>query len=200
VSRDDAPRRGPRSAAAGPGHFAARAEALRRQGRPVDAEREARAGLAGEPESLEGAVALALALLDQSRVVDARRCLEDGAAGWLAAPAPAAPLADEVSDAELDRAFAAAEPEADELVDADRIAQQAMREADRQLAEELAARPGATFATRTLADLLERQGDPGSASRVRAAIAPRPAAGRREQVISRLEGWLENLRRPREAR
>jgi len=56
--------------------FPALAEAQRRVGRPDEAERVARAGLARAPHTTSGRVALALALLDQKRGDEARAELE----------------------------------------------------------------------------------------------------------------------------
>jgi len=188
--------------------FPAFAEALRRSGCPREAERIARRGLESKPDSLEGGVALALALLDQGRVDDARRELASrvaeslAARGFVAARAVASDF--DVTDGELERAFAAAEPDRDQIVDADRVAQNAMREADLEAPEEFSAVSDPMFATRTMADLLESQGDPDAASRIRVALSAgergaRAASSgdrdRRQRVIAVLESWLANLRR-----
>jgi hypothetical protein len=84
-----------------------------------------------------------------------------------------------------------------------------MRQADEALGEDLAPdEVGTAFATRTMADLLERQGDAEGAARIRAGLEDVVAAapvdhpvsegtpgGRpsRRQVIARLERWLQNL-------
>ena len=157
---------------------------------------------------------LALAFLDQKRPDEARAVLEPLAMALLVrhgldeadAPPPPrgpaelqAPGEHAVSDAELDEAFEAARPERENMIDADSVAQQAIRAADRELAHELKAPASPPFATHTVADLLEGQGDPATARRIRAAI---DSSGdvvdrRREALIGELEHWLENLRRPR---
>jgi hypothetical protein len=204
----------------GASEFPALAEVLRRSGRPQDAEGVARRGLERKPGCLEGSVALALALLDQGRVGDARRELASRAADSLAArgfEAPGSPTSEAVAapaissdfgvvvtEGELERAFDAAEPDRDQLVDADRVAQDAMRQADLEGPEALGAVSDPMFATRTMADLFDRQGDPDTAARIRAALdadaadAGDPPAGdrdRRERIIGILESWSANLRR-----
>lgn len=219
--------------------FPALAEVHRREGRPDEAEQVARRGLAFEPGRSDGRLVLALALLDQGgpdQVAEAREVLATlaervlevqgitasslesarstraslaGPAAEGAAP-PAGSFDDDVSEQEIEHAFAAAETDRDQVIDADHIAQQAMRLVDGDLDDDLLSAPEAPFATRTMADLLERQGDPQRASRIRAALSPAARAsaeapasrdesghGRRQRIISELEGWLENLRRPR---
>jgi hypothetical protein len=197
--------------------FPALAEVLRRSGRPRDSEGVARRGLERKPGCLEGSVALALALLDQGRVGDARRELASRAAESLTArgfggsgsptseavaiPAISSDFGVEVTEGELERAFDAAETDPDQVVDADRVAQDAMRQADLEDPEALGAVSDPMFATRTMADLLDRQGDPDTAARIRSALeanAGAPPSGdryRRERIIATLESWLANLRR-----
>jgi len=188
--------------------FPAFAEALRRSGSPREAERVARRGLKHKPGSLEGGVALALALLDQGRVDDARRELASRIAESLAArglvAAPAVRSDFDVTEGELERAFAIAEPDQDQVVDADRVAQNAMREANLEAPEEVSAVADPMFVTRTMADLLESQGDLDAASRIRVALASGASGARtassgdrdsRQQIIATLESWLANLRR-----
>jgi hypothetical protein len=194
----------------GASEFPALAEALRRSGRAQEAEGVARRGLERKPGCLEGGVALALALLDQGRVDEARRELASRAAesfaarGAAAGPATSRDFDVEVTEGELERAFAAAEPDRDQVVDADRVAQEAMREANLELPEALSASSDPIFATRTMAELFENQGDADAASRIRAALAADPGVPsaapsddptRRERVIATLESWLANLRR-----
>lgn len=204
----------------GASEFPALAEALRRSGRLQEAEGVARRGLERKPGCLEGSVALALALLDQGRVDDAQRELALRAEESLASRrfetpgsstspgvAPLAVSNDfdvDVTERELERAFDAAETDRDQVVDADRVAQDAMREANLELPEALAAVSDPVFATRTMADLLERQGDPAAASQIRDTLEADPGrAGatlpgdrdRRERIIAILERWLANLRR-----
>jgi hypothetical protein len=204
----------------GASEFSALAEVLRRSGRPQEAEGVARRGLDRKPGCLEGSVALALALLDQGRVDEARRELASRAADSLAArgfEAPESPTPEaaavpaissgfdvEVTEGELEWAFDVAEPDRDQLVDADRVAQDAMREANLERPEALGAVSDPIFTTRTMADLLDRQGDPDSAARIRAALEldaagagtpPTDDRDRRERTIASLESWLANLRR-----
>ena len=172
------------------------AEAQRRAGRPAEAERLARSGLEHDPRSSRLRVALALALLDQRRVDAAREEL----AGLLAAGAehPA-----ELSEQELEAAFEHAEPEAEQLMDADRVAELALREAELGPADEIspAGAGDSVFATRTMAELLERQGDRAGAERIRSRLgrSREAAAGAssndpRGRVVRELERWLANLR------
>ena len=64
------------------------------------------------------------------------------------------------------------------------------------------ATPDSPFATRTIAELLDRQGHGDEAAAIRRELAYRAeksatpvADSRREQLIATLERWLENLRR-----
>jgi len=200
--------------------FASLSEALRRAGRLQEAEDVARSGIAHKPGSLEGSLVLALVLLDQGRVDDARAALLARSAESLEAlgvdsiPAEASLAAElaispagfegDVTDNELERAFEAAEPVLDQLVDADSVAEAAMRGAsldEPELDPQDAAEP--VFATRTMAELLEAQGDAVGAARIREELAvdegvADPRQGRsaqRERVIAALETWLNNIRK-----
>ena len=149
---------------------------------------------------LEKAALRCLELLDAGRTHEARRAL----AAVLGAVRPAAELAPEVTDLELDHAFERAEPVADEVIDADRVAHQAIRQVDRELLGDRGA-PPAAFATSTMAELLERQGDLDGARRIRESLAgraprseTRAERGRRPErarVVATLERWLGNVRR-----
>jgi len=174
----------------------AQAEAQRRAGRPAEAERLARRALEQEPRSPRLRVALALALIDQRRAEAAREELERVLAAGAELPA-------ELSEQELEEAFEHAQPEVGEVLDADRVAQQALREAELGPADEIAPTgAGASpFATRTMAELLERQGDRAGAARIRSRLerSPGPSAGasssdRRGSIVRELERWLANLR------
>ena len=160
---------------------------------------------------LEKAVGRSLELLGQGEIQEARRELERALApGGPSGVPPLAEFSEGVSDQELDHAFEEASPETDQMLDADRVAQVAMRQADEALGENLAPdEVGTAFATGTMADLLERQGDEEGAARIRAGLAgtdaaaeqDRPvsedrASGRpgRQRVIATLERWLDNLR------
>lgn len=202
--------------------FPARAEALRRAGEPDAALRLARQGLAHDPSRLEGHVAEALALLDLHQPEVARRSLERALeASGCAPPRPAFETGFEAfGDAELESAFAAASPERDSMIDADDIALQAMR-AERLDEPESVGAPGrrapspsfeprdesapsdplaadSPFQTRTMAELLERQGDSEAARAIRTQLEHRSAETdtreRRAAAIARLERWLTRLR------
>jgi predicted Zn-dependent protease len=197
--------------------FAALAEANRRAGRLDEAERVAREGLRRRPDQLAGRVALALALLDRSRLDEARAELErvlDGAPDHpvaLAALRESGGVGPEALQAleedEIEGAFAEAEAAVGEMVDANDLAAQALRAADLEEPEGvLAAELEAPFATRTVAALLERQGHASEAAALRRELErrgddPKPAlraAGRdprTEHLIATLERWLDNLRR-----
>ena len=201
--------------------FPALAEVHRRGGRPDEAEEVALRGLEFEPERAEGRVVLALALLDQGRVDEAHGVLSPVADKLLAdhgveAPGPsagarspeppeAAPATpafeDAFTDTEIEIAFDGAETDRDQVIDADHVAQQAMRQVDEGFSEDLVAGAESPFATRTMADLLERQGDVERAGQIRAVLGgvESQAAGRddRQRIVGELERWLENLRRDR---
>jgi tetratricopeptide (TPR) repeat protein len=208
--------------------FAALAEANRRAGRVDEAERVAREGLRRQPDQLAGRVALALALLDRDRLDEARAELERVLDAVPDHPLALAALRESggvgpealqaLEEDEIEGAFAEAEAAVGEMVDANDLAAQALRAAD--LAEPegvraadleepegvLAAELEAPFATRTVAELLERQGHASEAAALRRELArrsddPKPAsraAGRdprTEHLIATLERWLDNLRR-----
>jgi len=149
----------------------------------------------------------ALALLDQGLAAEARDLL----AGALA-PAGRAGFApdddagfERLHDAELESAFDDARPETDSMIDADGIAFEAILRA-RLDEPEIASLPApdSPFHTRTMADLLERQGDAESAYAIRSALAagdPGDAplahsldARARARTIQTLERWLARLR------
>jgi hypothetical protein len=182
-------------------------------------------------------VAVGLASLESGRVADARRqlletldLLRSGGVVDVTPPAededrlPPQPEPEEAplelaepahfEERELELAFESAAPERDAIVDADQIAHEAMREADLDAPEGVSASMGMPFATRTVADLLERQGHADEANRLRARIdlhedvEPAPAAvedhgfrlatgvsPHRARVLATLERWLENLRK-----
>jgi hypothetical protein len=140
---------------------------------------------------LEKGVERGLELLGGGRADEARAVLSE----LLAPPPPHG-----ISEAELDGAFADAEPEVERMRSADDVAEQAMLQADQALEAEGELAPdevGEHFATETMAHLLERQGDDDGAERIRAALdlgdgeTPRTNRG---NVVSTLERWLENLR------
>jgi hypothetical protein len=164
---------------------------------------------------LEKAVSRCLALLDAGEVAEVRRELA-ALVKPAEEPAPALPVTAEfsgpMSDNELDRAFAEAESQADEMVSANRVAEIAMEQADRALVGQLGPDElGSSFATESMAELLEQQGDVEGARRIRASLAQPAAANEtgaapsaegtgssarpgRQQVVATLERWLQNLR------
>jgi hypothetical protein len=203
--------------------FPGRAEALRRAGEADAALRLARQGLARHPTSIEGHVAAALALLDLHHPDEARRALEAAldAAGCapIAATAPRFESGfDALGESELDSAFEEASAERDSMIDADGIAFEAMRAARLDEPESVraqTARQGTPFGdasgagaeaefplqspfqTRTMADLLERQGDAAAADSIRKVLERQPLAvvdERRAVAIQTLERWLARLR------
>lgn len=142
-------------------------------------------------------VARALALLDRGLAAEARELL-------------AAALADRdaevggFGDAELESAFDDARPETDSMIDADGIAFEAMRRARLDDPENVSLpAPDSPFHTRTMADLLERQGDVESATAIRSSLAEPSDEARasrsldaatRARTIQTLERWLARLR------
>jgi len=184
--------------------FAMLAEGHRRAEMLDQAEQLARTGLDEHPDCPEGALVLALVLLDQSRAEEARRVIESWADTHLGVEVAddsysGEDFSREVSDGELENAFTLAETDRDAVIDADAIAQQAMLETESDLADDFAL-PNSSFATRTVADLLAQQGDEQGASRIRAMVdstaADNAVMGRNRNAgkIERLERWLINIR------
>jgi len=193
-------------------------ELYRRTGRLAEAERVARRGLERTPNATEGHLALALVLFDQERAAEAQAALQGPIDARLAAagiqPLRESPLGAhaEWTEAELEEALDSAQTDAEAFIDPDRVAQEAVAQVDVDLGESLgrdslaeAFGAGGTFATRTMAELLERQGDANGAARIRAALdqrrsAPRsdaagsPGPASRQRTLEVLEGWLQNLR------
>ncbi len=217
--------------------FPALSEAQRRAGRPEEAERVAREGLRRHPDHPAGRVALGLALLDLGRIDEARGELmrvvdavpdhpvaRAALPDLSAEPVAEAELMDDLDEGELDHAFAVAEPDTGEMMDANGVAEAVVRAVERE-PDEAEASPAAgptlgaaadsPFATRSMADILERQGRSDEAQRIRENLDSTPAAdeavaaaapqeGReaeeppeRERVVRKLEGWLDNLRKGR---
>lgn len=78
-----------------------------------------------------------------------------------------------VGDAELEQAFASAEPQVDDMFSANKMAEQVLMDhaiLDGEEAEDLAMETSSTFSTETMAGLLERQGDPESAEAIRRSL------------------------------
>jgi hypothetical protein len=191
------------------------AEAERRAGRPEQARRLAEAGLVEDPHELSGRLVLALACLDLSDSEGAREALEPAVAAWsLDLPQPLAlasddgeafavqsdPLAD-LAENELEHAFDHAEAELAEVWTTNRVAEAALQAVERGAPEGVRLeQPDSPFATETVANLLERQGDPGRARAIRRALTGEAeeaalTANERKRLVSTLERWLDNLRR-----
>jgi len=184
--------------------FAMLAEGHRRAGMLDQAEQLVRGGLEENPDCAEGALVLALVLLDQCRNGVARRVMLDWADTHLGVEvtdesASGDTFGAEVSDGELDIAFESAETDRDEVIDADAIAQQAVSEAELDPADEFVS-ADSSFATRTVADLLAQQGDEQRASQIRAMMDSSASdtevktRDRSAREIERLERWLINIR------
>jgi hypothetical protein len=189
--------------------FAALAEGHRRAGLVREAEQILHSGLADHPDCLEGLLVLALVLLEQERGEEARALLERWADEGLGVeiegdPAQGEAFSGDVTDGEFEAAFDGAESEREQMLDADAIAQQAMREVDFDLAGEMVS-PEASFVTHTVADLLEKQGDSSGAARIHAMVDDSTSAtedevpvvqnlDRRSSTILQLERWLTNVR------
>jgi hypothetical protein len=233
--------------------FGTLAESYRRVGRLDDARRVAVAGLAVRPDDARGRLALGLTLLDLGEAAAARYELEramgvvagdeladpvperdadvtmagslssDPPLGDAAVPENAAPI-EGVADEELDAAFEGASALRDEMVDANRIAEQAMRAGQLDEPEGFDLESSSSFATETMARLLDAQGDHHGAQAIRerlgrtgqrapldAAEVPAEAgAGRavsggvngsrrtpQSRALATLESWLANLQRSR---
>jgi hypothetical protein len=166
--------------------FPALAELYRRSGRAADAESVVRAGLAAKPDAWEGRVALALILLDRGLEREAREELqglvEAGASLQGLALSDAIGAAQAIDVARESNAAAPAEPQAD--------------------AAEISV--GAPFATGTMADLLERQGDVQGAERIRASLSVRVHSADADEatthIIEELSRWLINAQQRMGAR
>jgi len=184
--------------------FAMLAEGHRRAGMMDQAEQMVRSGLDEHPDCAEGALVMALVLLDQSRDEEARRVIADWADTNLGVEVTDESVSGEafgteVSDGEVEIAFESAETDRDEVIDADSIAQQAVSETEFDPTDEFVS-PDSSFATRTVANLLENQGDKQRASQIRAMMDSSASdtevktQNRNARKIERLERWLVNVR------
>lgn len=195
--------------------WAALADALRREGRLEAAEVIARSALESAPGSAPATLALALALLEQGRIAEARDELARGLEGtaevreaferiqsWAALAALSAVEADAASEEAEVALFGGIDPLSD---DDDLGAGADSLETDPELFG-----AGAPFATETMAGLLEQQGLVDDARALRDRLVARsddvPASGVvdeafdaraawRARVLSTLERWLDNLRK-----
>ena len=183
---------------AGAAALVAFAETQRRDGDPEAALRAAKEAAALDPGSSAARAALALALLDLGRDSEARRQLAT-LIGDVPEPVYSPFEHGTIDDGELESAFHDASPEPEAMRDANEVAFEAMRVAELLAPEADPAAPGSPFHTRTMAALLESQGDRSAARAIRASLAPpqeAPRRGRRkDDVLHTLERWLGRLRR-----
>jgi hypothetical protein len=174
--------------------LAALAEEQRRAGDAEVALRTAQDAIELDPLLPAARAAAALALLDLGRDDDARRQMLSLVSVEAEVDAPLAAL----DDGELERAFDAASAEREAMHDATEVAFEAMREAELLAPEGDPAAPGSPFRTRTMAALLERQGDRDAARAIRDSLpqsAPPRTGRRKDDVLGTLERWLGRLRR-----
>ena len=182
------------------------AEALRRSGEAERAE-----SILRERDVLKNfpaaRVSLARALEEQGRSEEAGLCWETLAELVSDHPLlPAAAIEDsaeqvdanlfaDLGEAELEQAFAAAEPQTDQMIDAHQVATQAVVELEAE-EESWPISSESVVATATFAKLLEAQGHAQEASQVRSEI-PIPTGGyllsKTARVRRQLEQWLERL-------
>jgi hypothetical protein len=221
--------------------FPALVDALRRAGQLQEARRVALSGLEHVPDNVAGSVSLGLVMLETGDAEAARRELSrvlENVPGRIAdveiAAASAAPQppaesmgfeGEEVAADEIERAIDHAESDPEQMLSANDIAVQAMEQAIASEPSEgppLAFSPAEhpTYATETMAGLLERQGERSAAEKIRASIAssgesqvldaaaaPEEVAplatgtegeqelAGRDKILATLESWLQNLRR-----
>jgi len=188
--------------------FAMLAEGHRRAGMLDQADQMARGGLEEHPDCPEGVLVMALVKMDQNRGAEARQLIEEWVDTHLGVEvtddsSSGRQFDDQLSEGELESAFEVAETDRDSVIDADAIAQQAMRETEVEPGDDFAS-PNSSFATRTVANLLAQQGDERSASRIRAIVDSTVTDGkavsrnRNARKIAELERWLVNLRGARQ--
>lgn len=196
----------PPGAALSPCGFAADAERERRDGRLAEAERALRVGLESEPESAEGRLVLALVLLDRGLERAAQSELERLAERMLAGSG-VGEVSGPVSEAEIEAAMQRAEFEASLDDDPHGVASAVAREFSPSLETgegagiDTAVVRGA-FDTRTMAEVLEEQGDDRGAARIRQRLAAAGVLsgansggpGTASWARAELERWLQNLR------
>jgi hypothetical protein len=175
--------------------FAAEAERKRLAGDAHAAIEIAEAGLADEPANDSARIALALALIDVGDVPRARLALaaafpQHARPAEAPPPVPAEPLeftepaeltgpasasrefADSLDDDELEHAFATAETNPDEMMSANRVVEQTLEDEQVDAPEagfEVTDSP--TYATESMATLLEEQGRSAQAHAMREALS-----------------------------
>jgi hypothetical protein len=97
---------------------------------------------------------------------------------------------------EFERAFEVAEPDVAEMITPHSVAEEAALAVDATPEERGPLASSGAFTTRTMAELLEQQGDRRGAARIRAALGEADEAARGDAaVIAVLERWLGNARR-----
>ena len=115
-------------------------------------------------------------------------------------------LVGSIDEASFERAFEQAETQPELMLGADDVAERVLRDVPAEPRDELLPSADSPLATRTFADLLERQGLDSAAESLRSTLANRPETAEnhstpdaqvdaRERVVGTLERWLENLRR-----
>ena len=107
--------------------YPALAEVLRRRGDLTRAREVAEAGLAAAPHRLAGRVAFGLALLDAGKMSQAREILAQVLDPALA-PHRKDPDAEGLADHEIEAALSAARPQVEEMLSANRMAEQVLDE------------------------------------------------------------------------
>jgi hypothetical protein len=157
--------------------FAGEAERMRRAGDAQAAVEMAEAGLVDEPENDLGRIVLALALLDLGDLSCARERLErafpaEGPVEPVALPLEPVGLGGDVRDDELERAFAEAETNPDEMMSANKVVQQTLENEHVEVPDEagFAITDSPTYATETMASILEEQGRVGEAEALRRGL------------------------------
>jgi hypothetical protein len=156
--------------------FAVEAERMRRAGDAHAAAEIAEAGLVDEPANDRGRMVLALALLDLGDVPRARQELEmaflvDTPVAPVIPPPEPIGLGVDLGDDELESAFAEAETNPDEMMSANKVVEQTLESEHVDVPEagfDVTGSP--TYATETMASLLEEQGRAGDAEALRASL------------------------------
>jgi hypothetical protein len=164
----------------------------------------------------------ALALLDAGKIDQAREELRDALYAPVVLAPPYSPIAPSrtassnafdhvLADDELDLAIASAETNPDEMLSANTVVAETLASHDSVVPDasfDFSEHP--TYATRTMAELLEGQGRRVEADRVRARMPRVEDTGRmplgstptfgvgdaeRLRIVATLESWLHNIRR-----
>ena len=168
--------------------------------------------LQGRFDQLMDQAASVLRLMEQGQIDAARSELEQLVAAEPTAPSEPLHFDHEsVGDDELELAFSQAESDPEQMHDVNRVAERVLEAAECEEPFEAEAHP--VFATQTMAELLEGQGDRVGAAAIRAALhVQAPAADEMlvasealaadedsgpvgTQTLATLERWLDNVRR-----